>query len=109
MAAVCESNSPPKTITAKLALIVMLLVIFAPQGHFQRAADIPEYRFRVYEGNVHDAPRGNGWEDVAPARALGFGLLLGMPQIDGIPWRNFGGRTAALVRSVLRRGFRHVF
>ena len=43
------------------------------------------------------------------ARALGFGILLGITQIDTIPVRNFGGRTAALVRSVLRRCFGHVF
>ena len=43
------------------------------------------------------------------ARDLGFGILLGMTQIDTIPVRNRGGRTAFLVRSVLRRGQTHVF
>ena len=42
-------------------------------------------------------------------RAPGFGLLLGISRVDGIPWRNFGGRTAALVRSVLRRPDKMVF
>ena len=84
-------------------------MLVAPQGHFQRAADIPEYRFRVYEPDVCDAPRGNGWECVAAARAPGFGIPRRVSRIDGIPVRNFGGRTAALVRSVLRRGLKMVF
>ena len=83
--------------------------VVAPQGHFRRTADIPEYRFRVCEGDVCDAPRGNGWDRETSCRAPGFGLLLGITRVDGIPWRNFGSRTAALVRSVLRRGHPHVF
>ena len=77
---------------------------FSPRrGIFKERPTYTEYRFRVYEGKIHDAPRGNGWERVGIARAPGFGILLGITRVDGIPVRNFGGRTAALVRSVLRR------
>ena len=84
--------------------------ILSPRrGIFKEQPTYTEYRFRVYEDRSSDAPRGNGWGDVSPARAPGFGRLLGMPQVEGIPLRNFGGRTAALVRSVLPRGFIVVF
>ena len=75
----------------------------ATQWHFRRAAPNTIVDSRVCKGDVYDAPRGNGWQDAALARALGLGLLLGMPHVDLIPVRHFGGRTAVLVRSVLRR------
>ena len=79
------------------------------RGIFKEQPTYTEYRFRVYEGKIHDAPRGNGWACVAPARAPGFGIPRRVPRVDGIPWRNFGGRTAALVRSVLRRASKMPF
>ena len=32
-----------------------------------------------------------------------------MVQVRGFPWRKMGARTPGMVRSVLHRGFRHVF
>ena len=83
--------------------------LIATQWHFQRQADIPEYRSSVCGPDICYAPRGNGWARVPVAGAPGFGIPVRARPLDTIPVRNFGGRTAALVRSVLRRCFGHVF
>ena len=61
------------------------------------------------DGRIHGAAWGNGWMSVPPATAPAFGEARVMVSVDSFPSRNFGGRTAVMVRSVLQEADRHVF
>ena len=60
-------------------------------------------------GRIHGVAWGNGWMSAPPATAPAFGEALGTVSVGPFLSRNFGGRTAVMVRSVLQEADRHVF
>ena len=65
--------------------LALQLIFVAPQGHFRRAADMEYGIPGCDDPEIYEAPWGNGWDRVAPARAPGFGVVLGMGQVRTIP------------------------
>ena len=78
--------------------------VVAPQGHFRRAGRYDVVGFqcvpRTGRDGFHGVGWGNGWMSVPPATAPAFGERHEMGPVGSFPPRNFGGRTAVMVRSV---------
>ena len=85
-------------------------IIIAPQGHFRRAGRYDVVGFQCVLGSGrHGVAWGNGWMSVPPATAPAFGERREMGPVGSFLSRNFGGRTAVMVRSMLQWADRHVF
>ena len=54
-------------------------------GAFSKSSGYGVWDSRVYCHRYYEAPWGNGWDRVAPARAPGFGVVVGMGQVGTIP------------------------